>query len=63
MISSSCDRFSCSSVCRWGDYAGASPDPNGQGGSGTVWLANQWNVKSLTGSNVDWRTSVFSVTP
>jgi hypothetical protein len=54
--------FSCSSACRWGDYAGASPDPVSTGGTrGRVWMANQWNVKSVTGSDVDWRTWFFSV--
>jgi hypothetical protein len=52
--------FSCSSVCRWGDYSGASPDPVAGTTGGTVWLANQWNVKSLTGNDVDWRTWIFN---
>ena len=57
--------FSCASApCRWGDYAGASPDPTPAGGTGgTVWLANQWNTKSITGNDVDWRTQIFSVSP
>jgi hypothetical protein len=56
--------FSCSGTCRWGDYAGASPDPTPAGTTGgTVWLANQWNVKSTTSSDVDWRTHIFSVSP
>ena len=53
--------FSCSSACRWGDYAGASPDPVAGATGGTVWLANQWNVKSVTSNDVDWRTHIFSV--
>jgi hypothetical protein len=57
--------FSCASgPCRWGDYAGASPDPTPAGTSGgTVWLANQWNKKSTTSNDVDWRTQIFSVSP
>ena len=55
--------FSCTPVCRWGDYAGASPDPAGTGTSGTVWLANQWNVKSVSASDIDWRTIVWNVNP
>jgi hypothetical protein len=57
--------FSCASApCRWGDYAGASPDPTPAGSSaGTVWLANQWNKKSTTSNDVDWRTQIFSVSP
>ena len=57
--------FSCASApCRWGDYAGASPDPTPAGtAGGAVWLANQWNKKSITSNDVDWRTQVFSVSP
>jgi hypothetical protein len=53
--------FSCSSTCRWGDYAGASPDPVAGATGGSVWFANQWNRKSLTANDVDWRTQIFSV--
>ena len=54
--------FSCSSgVCRWGDYAGASPDPVAGATGGTVWMANQYNVASTTSNNVDWRTWIFNV--
>jgi len=57
--------FSCATgPCRWGDYAGASPDPTPAGSSGgTVWLANQWNKASTTSNDVDWRTQIFSVSP
>ena len=57
--------FSCSPVCRWGDYSGASPDPaaNPAGTHGAVWLAGEWNVRSLTRSDVDWRTWVWSAAP
>ena len=55
--------FSCAQgPCRWGDYAGASPDPAPAGTTGgTVWLANQWNKKTTTSNDVDWRTQIFSV--
>jgi hypothetical protein len=53
--------FSCSSgPCRWGDYAGASPDPVVGATGGTVWMANQYNVASTTSNNVDWRTWIFT---
>jgi hypothetical protein len=57
--------FSCKPVCRWGDYAGASPDPAADPAAahGVVWLTDQWNVASVTTSDVDWRTSVWSATP
>ena len=50
-----------SGVCRWGDYAGASPDPVAGATGGTVWMANQYNVASTTSNNVDWRTWIFNV--
>jgi hypothetical protein len=54
--------FSCTSgTCRWGDYAGASPDPLAGATGGTVWMANQYNVASRTSNNVDWRTWIFNV--
>ena len=55
--------FSCN-VCRWGDYAGASPDPasNQYSNHGRVWLSNQWNVAS-NNSNVDWRTYIWGTNP
>jgi hypothetical protein len=44
--------------CRWGDYAGASPDPAAPTGmgSGQVWFTNQWNVTSTDNTNIDWTT-------
>ena len=49
--------FSCQDTCRWGDYAGASPDPAADVSlaHGRVWLTNQWNVDNEPGA-VDWRT-------
>jgi hypothetical protein len=56
--------FSCS-PCRWGDYAGAVPDPAASqtGSVGAVWLANQWNVAGLGSDAADWRTWIWSATP
>jgi hypothetical protein len=54
--------FSCS-PCRWGDYSGASPDPAGTGSTGTVWLANQYNLANGSTSSTAWRTWIFAVTP
>ena len=28
--------------CRWGDYAGATPDPTPPAGETRVWLVNEW---------------------
>jgi hypothetical protein len=63
------DDISCSDSpglrrCRWGDYAGAVPDPFFSGGSrGKVWLANQWVTKSLSPKDVDWRTVIVRAFP
>jgi len=59
-VDSSC---SSTSPCRWGDYSGASPDPAATGTTGTVWLANQYNVASGTSSGTDWRTRILGVKP
>jgi hypothetical protein len=64
------DDHSCRPVpghrrCRWGDYAGAVPDPYYAAGStrGHVWLANQWVTKSGTPDDADWRTVLVRVWP
>jgi hypothetical protein len=50
--------------CRWGDYAGASPDPwHFATGRGNVWLANQWVTKSLNSQNPDWRSVIVRAAP
>jgi hypothetical protein len=56
--------FSCN-VCRWGDYAGAAPDPasNQYSNHGRVWLTNQWNIASVDNINTDWRTYVWGTNP
>lgn len=56
--------FSCS-PCRWGDYAGATPDPaaNTAGPAGQVWLSNQWNKVGSNSSDVDWQTWNWSASP
>lgn len=61
--------FSCggsgNAPCRWGDYAGASPDPAAplMGTSGLVWLTNQWNLASTDPTNIDWTTWNWSAVP
>src|SRR5207244_10807940 len=37
---SSLQDFTCTPTCRWGDYAGATPDPAPPGGSSRVWMVN-----------------------
>jgi hypothetical protein len=51
-------------VCRWGDYAGASPDPSSDTtqSQGVVWLTNAYSVPH-TGSFSDYRTWNWTVRP
>jgi hypothetical protein len=54
--------FSCNSffgeACRWGDYAGATPDPaaNTSDSGGQVWFSNQYNKSGSDSNDVDWQT-------
>jgi hypothetical protein len=56
--------FTCNPVfgCRWGDYAGASPDPKN---SSVVWGSNQYNGEpsDLADMNPRWLTRNFALTP
>jgi hypothetical protein len=64
------DDFSCGlpprppDVCRWGDYAAATPDPAASTAAarGQVWLTNA-RSKDSTGSFADWRTWNAAVLP
>jgi hypothetical protein len=52
--------FSCS-PCRWGDYAGASPDPSDPS---LVWGSSQYNgTASAPPNKLGWRTYNFAVSP
>jgi hypothetical protein len=57
--------FTCTPVCRWGDYSGASPDPGASltAPTGMVWLANQWVNGPNPGGIPNWRTWIAGVTP
>jgi hypothetical protein len=58
--------FSCPSVeprapsCRWGDYAGASVDPNN---ADVVWGSNQFDGPAGKGHEAQWATQNFALTP
>ncbi len=56
--------FSCTGrrqYCRWGDYAGASPDP---ADASTVWGTNMYNGADSGGSSkVGWYTRNFALVP
>jgi hypothetical protein len=61
--------FTCSephtTACRWGDYAGATPDPGAptSATTGRVWLTNQWNLADLDDNTPVWRTTIWRATP
>ena len=60
--------FSCpsaGSVCRWGDYAAATPDPAPTTNKrGVVWGTNQYSgVLSPPAGGVNWRTQIFALQP
>jgi hypothetical protein len=60
--------FACpnaGNVCRWGDYAAATPDPSSPTGAthGQVWLTNQWNINSTNTGQSNWRTQNIVAQP
>lgn len=50
--------FSCS-PCRWGDYAGATPDPSNPS---VVWGTSQWTGPTPSGTLAQWKTINFALT-
>lgn len=58
--------FACGSsvpdTCRWGDYAGATPDPLVSAG-GQVWLSGEWNDPMTDGTTPTWQTWNWSARP
>ena len=60
--------FTCpssSNTCRWGDYAGATPDPLPTGGAqSAVGLTNQYSPGgAMSTGTANWRTWIFHVRP
>ena len=60
--------FTCPSpgtVCRWGDYSAATPDPRPTTtGRGEVWITNQYSgVAHPPTSQANWRTWIAAVKP
>jgi hypothetical protein len=51
--------------CRWGDYAGALPDPAAKltGSAGKVWLDNMWADGQIDPLNATWRTWIWGASP
>jgi hypothetical protein len=52
-------------VCRWGDYAAATPDPGSSatGSHGQVWLTSQWVRNAGTSSSSGWGSWNWAATP
>jgi hypothetical protein len=52
-------------LCRWGDYAGASPDPAAPttGRTGQVWGTSMLSVPGGGASSSGWKTQNFAVKP
>jgi len=58
--------FTCTSnLCRWGDYAAASPDPATPltATHGRVWLTNQWVANSGSNSAAGWGSWNWATMP
>jgi hypothetical protein len=51
--------------CRWGDYAGASPDPAAPttGTTGQVWGTSMLSAPGGSSSSSGWTTQNFAVKP
>jgi hypothetical protein len=52
-------------VCRWGDYAGASPDPASPttGATGRVWGSSMLAISGGSTSSAGWTTRNFAIMP
>ena len=62
------EAFDCTGandVCRWGDYSGAVPDPAAplSGGTGAVWLTNEWTSGVPSAVTAPWRTWIWKAKP
>ena len=52
--------------CRWGDYAGAVPDPiipSRNSPTGKVWLSNMWATGQIDPTKATWRTWNWGALP
>ena len=61
-IDFACGGGNSGNVCRWGDYAGAVPDPLMSSG-GEVWLSGEWNDPATDGSTPTWQTWNWAAFP
>ena len=59
--------FGCSfsSVCRWGDYSAATPDPKASttATTGAVYLSNMWSAGVFPTNETSWRTWNWKARP
>ena len=59
--------FTCAGLterCRWGDYAGANPDPNpGTAGVGAVWFTTQYGSGGTSTAQANWLTRIWAARP
>ncbi|MGI8867450.1 MAG: hypothetical protein ACR2F6_00995, partial [Mycobacteriales bacterium] len=57
--------FDCASgICRWGDYAAATPDPSPPSGTtGRVWGTSMLSYSSTDTSSANWETWNFAAKP
>jgi hypothetical protein len=60
----SANGFTCTPVCRWGDYGGATPDPAASltAATGKVWLSQQWTTGGSFSASGD-QTQNWEATP
>jgi hypothetical protein len=57
--------FPAPGTCRWGDYAGATPDPAASPSlpNGRVWLTNEWTSPIVDPINATWLTWNWQAIP
>ena len=59
--------FSCANpgdTCRWGDYAGATPEPKPSGSTtSNIWLDNQFGNGGTSTAQANWRVEIFKIQP
>jgi hypothetical protein len=51
------------SLCRWGEYAGATPDPTPVSATSGVWLVNQFAFNPGTPAASGWKPWNWTAVP
>jgi hypothetical protein len=59
------DDFTCDPLCRWGDYAGLTPDPTPPAGAarGRLWGNNELGTGPSSATDAAWQTWNFVIDP